>query len=456
MPNVVLDRLREARDEQISTIDAILGQVGEERDLVDAERNLLEAARQRINEIDAQIEPLAGFEALRATHNDTVSALPRPETAAVRAAAAPTRPSPWSTPGEFIVDYIRGNSILDRSVRDEQAASRLGNFYAQRADMTTTQTPGLLPTPIIGQVVSLIDSFRPLITSLGGARGLGGIPGTTFTRPKVTTHTTVGVQATQKTALSSQAMVVSPVTFTKATYGGYVDISRQDIYWTSPAAWDIVVRDLAEVYSVQTETAVAANFKTAATGTAVSVGTAAQPVTLSQWATGLYTAAMHSYQQARRMPDRIWCSLDVWAALGALVDTTRVVLPVDTTREMGAPGTSQLGMFAGDLFGLPRIVVPTFASGTLIVGPSTLYEVYEEVIGLLSVIEPSILGVQVAYGGYVAFGTLDTTSFVPLTVVGTLPTVVEEAEAVLAEGEADEAQREPGDGPGTPRARGRK
>ena len=49
-------------------------------------------------------------------------------------------------------------------------------------------------------------------------------------------------------------------------------------------------------------------------------------------------------------------------------------------------------------------MVPTFPAGTCIVGPSSLYEAYEEVIGLLSVIEPSILGVQVAYGGYVAFG----------------------------------------------------
>ena len=36
-------------------------------------------------------------------------------------------------------------------------------------------------------------------------------------------------------------------------------------------------------------------------------------------------------------------------------------------------------------------------------------------IGLLSVVEPSILGVTVAYGGYVALGTLAGTAFVPLT-----------------------------------------
>jgi hypothetical protein len=69
----------------------------------------------------------------------------------------------------------------------------------------------------------------------------------------------------------------------------------------------------------------------------------------------------------------------------------------------------------GDVIGLPRIVVPTFAAGTCIVGNSTLYEAYEEVIGLLSVVEPSILGVTVAYGGYIAYGATEGKGLIPLT-----------------------------------------
>src|SRR6516165_5473516 len=216
-------------------------------------------------------------------------------------------------------------------------------------------------------------------------------------------------------------MVISPITFTKGTYGGTVDISRQDIDWTSPAAWDILIKDLADVYAVQTETAVAAAFKAASTATPVAVATN----DLKGWALALYTAAMHSYQAAFRMPDRIWCSLDVWAALGSLVDVARLVIPQDRVSEMGAPGTSELASFNGDLLGVPRIVVPTFVAGTCLVGNSSLFEVYEEVIGLLSVVEPSILSVQVAYGGYVAFGTLSATGIVPLTVPAGMPTAFE-------------------------------
>ena len=35
------------------------------------------------------------------------------------------------------------------------------------------------------------------------------------------------------------------------------------------------------------------------------------------------------------MPDRIWCSLDVWAALGALVDVARLVMPPIADRAAG-------------------------------------------------------------------------------------------------------------------------
>ena len=154
---------------------------------------------------------------------------------------------------------------------------------------------------------------------------------------------------------------------------------------------------------------------------------------------------MHSYSASFMMPDRIWCSLNVWAALGSLVDVARVVLPPDArvggdAMDSQDIGGSSLGDFRGDILGLPRIVVPTLPAGTCIVGNSSLYEVYEEVIGLLSVIEPSILGVQVAYGGYVAFGSLQGGGFVPLTAPSGMPTMVDTQDADDGNGDGDEEE----------------
>ncbi len=427
MPNIVLERLRGERQELIDTMESILGQV-EGRDLTDAEQSVLAHTRQRITEVDKQIEPLEEYERVKAEHAAAVAVLPRPEPGPNRLPAEPRRIDAldraphYATAGAYLADLCRAAGCGPRGNFGEPDPAAQQRVYQARtvADQITSDTPGLLPAPIVGQVVNLIDANRPLISSLGGAKAMG-FAGSTFTRPKITQHTTVGVQSAQKTQLSSQKMTIAQVTFTKATYGGTVDISRQDIDWTSPSAWDVLIQDLANVYAVQTETAAAAAFKAAQTATPVTVATN----DLKGWSLALYTAAMHAYQASFMMPDRIWCSLDVWAALGSLVDVARLVIPQDRVSEMGAPGTSTLSDFSGDLLGVPRIVVPTFAAGTCLVGNHTLFEVYEEVIGLLSVVEPSILGVQVAYGGYVAWGTLSATGIVPLTAPAGMPTLAE-------------------------------
>jgi hypothetical protein len=407
--NPVLTALYAQRAEQLATVDAILAQI-DGRDMVDAERSLLTAARERVQILDAQIVPLEEIEAIRDTHADrSITAPPARQPAQPRRVDGGDRAPVYGSAGAFMVDYLRARGLLERNGQpDPEAMARIAQARAVD-NQTTPDTPGILPTPIVGGVVNMIDANRPLVQSLGGAHPLAGIPGLGFTRPKITQHVVVGPQTAEKTELPSRRMKIDPVPFAKATYGGVVDISRQDIDWTSPAAWDILVRDLADVYSLETETVVATKFATAAGGTPVVVGSPS----LADWAKALYLAAAQSYTNGKRMPDRVWCSLDVWAALGALTDVARLVMPPAQTEQPA--GDADLGSFRGDVIGLPRIVVPTFPSGTCIIGPSTLYEVYEEVIGLLSVVEPSILGVTVAYGGYLANGTLGGTAFVPLT-----------------------------------------
>ena len=237
--NAVLQRLLEQREQQIGSMDSILGQV-DGRDLVDAERSLLEAARQRIGELDAQITPLEAFDALSASHRDTLANLPGgalPRERVERTLGANPQPPAYPSAGAFVVDLIRARGFLDRmgGTPDPQAMARVQQTRALENQLTT-DTPGILPTPIVGPVVNLIDANRPLISSLGGARALGNIPGATFTRPKITQHTVVGEQSAEKTVLDSQKMIITPVPFTKSTFGGTVDISRQSIDWTSPSA----------------------------------------------------------------------------------------------------------------------------------------------------------------------------------------------------------------------------
>ena len=119
MPNAVLDRLLVQRQEQITFIDQTLDRVeAEGRDLVDAETANLDAARQRIGELNAQIDPLEEFEKLRASHGDTMRALGTGHGDAVparaRASAAATAPRCTARAGEYVVDLIRARGIIDR------------------------------------------------------------------------------------------------------------------------------------------------------------------------------------------------------------------------------------------------------------------------------------------------------------------------------------------------------
>ena len=140
MPNAVLDRLLVQRQEQITFIDQTLDRVeAEGRDLVDAETANLDAARQRIVELNAQIDPLEEFEKLRAAHEAAVGALPRPSGLAAqpRRVGGDDRRPDYRSAGEYVVDLIRARGI--HSDPDPQAVARVTQIRVV-ADQKTTDT----------------------------------------------------------------------------------------------------------------------------------------------------------------------------------------------------------------------------------------------------------------------------------------------------------------------------
>ncbi|MEU5939402.1 hypothetical protein ABZ807_09445 [Micromonospora sp. NPDC047548] len=420
------------------------GTDGARRDLSQTEQETLSRTRTRIGELDSQIKPLEEFEQLRSAGDTVARNYPRPTPAAQPGggegtgrtglgAQTHTRSHNYRSRGQVIVDQLRaapqhmgGQSDQDARERllsagvifagvadadiavarsnARDAANRLANDPSQaRVTQVTADTPGVLPVSIIGEVMNDVDAARPFIDSLG-AKPLG-FAGESFKRPVITAHSAVGKQTTQATStgMGSQKLVIGSVSFTKETWGGYLDVSRQDIDWTSPAAWDAILNDLQEQYALQTENAAGDAFAAAvpAATAGSTVATGAQP--LSKWIEALYAAAATSYTGAGRLPDTIWASLDMWTTLGPLIESQLA--------SNQQPGSTSPGSFVGDLLRLPRIVVPSMPNGTLVLGPKRWTEVYEERIGLLTAVLPSVLGVQVAYGGYVAYNTLKPAAF---------------------------------------------
>ena len=75
----------------------------------------------------------------------------------------------------------------------------------------------------------------------------------------------VAPQSAEKGELVSRKMTIAKLPVTATTYGGYVNVSRQDIDWTQPSIMDIVINDLAGYYAQVTEDALGDALSAAAT-----------------------------------------------------------------------------------------------------------------------------------------------------------------------------------------------
>jgi hypothetical protein len=391
------------------------------RDLSDLEQKLIADNETRVAKIDAQLKLISDMDKQRQAGDDAARSYlagggnePDRQPTAGNGLGARTeaRAGDYKTAGAVIVDHLRSvghqGSARDGDARDRLKGAKLDLLDESRAivNETTANVPGLLPEPIVGAIVNQIDDRRPFISSIG-ARDLGGIPGKVFSRPIVTQHTLVGQQMTEKTELASQQFVVGSVDFTKNTYGGALDVSRQVIDWTSPAAWDALLTDLQRIYGKFTENRAADDFAAAVTQEVEIDSTITDE--FRRVATALYAASALVYGSVEELPNHIWMSLDMWAFYGPIIDQWRR----QTANNAGAasPGESSPTNFSGNVLDFPRTVVPSFPTGQMIVGVKELTEVYEDRIGLLTAVEPKLLGVEIAYGGYMANGTLDADGF---------------------------------------------
>ena len=388
----------------------------------------MEAATERIGQLDAQIEPMEAFEqrsqAHRASTNRFTPARNRPASdddrdqgersgGGEQRAGLGVRAEPreqYRSAGEFMADYLVARGIPEKGIKaDERAQERVQAAMQTRiVHQTTEDTPGLLPKNVIGAINNDLDASRPFVASVG-VRDLGAIPGRTFLRPYVTQHTQVGKQSAEKAELPSRQLKIDSKEFAKETFGGALNVSRQDIDWTSPSAWDAILSDLQAQYGIYTEDVASEVFQA---GVQRSVNLGAED--FRGWIAAMYAAAVVAMRDhdgrpsALRMPNHVWVSPDMWGTLGAI----KAELKADSA---GAGiGNTDAGSFTSSFLDFGQTMVPGFEPGTVIVGRKNLFEFYEQRIGLLQAIEPKVLGVEIAYGGYCASGFMDDSAFVQI------------------------------------------
>ena len=383
-------------EEHQKFIDGLVEQAeAENRDLGPQEMELATRKRDRIAEVNKLMQPL---EESRRISNESAGRIAE---LAKFMSDEPKKPAEveYRSAGAYVLDYWKA------SLGAEDAHQRLDLYNRAAAHQTTADNPGLLPTPVVGPVINFIDTTRPLTTWLGPRQ----IPSNTWTRPKVTQHTNVAVQPTgEKNELVSQKMTIAKQTVNASTYGGYVNVSRQDIDWTTPSIMDLVINDLAGKYGTVTEAALCAAALAGATaGTTIPTGaptTTALSNALWAAASTVFTATAGQGRLGFFIAADM---LSLWAPLFAPVNPQNAQSPGFEAANFGT------GLM-GQITGIPVYMDAGLAAGGMILVSSSALEVYEDRIGSLQVVEPSVLGVQVAYAGYYCWLIVDAGGIVKI------------------------------------------
>lgn len=375
-----LDRLNAEFDELTAGVTAVLERAADaNRELEAEEQTQIARDDTRRDELTKAIEHYTALE----ERTGKVTAL-RSKVAGLPAFTRTTPDEPeydiareYPSAGHYAIDLHRA------MYGDRDARERIDRATAHQ---TTADNPGLIPRPILGEVVNMIDAERPFITAIG----THPLPTGSFDRPKITQHVAIDKQTAEKTETASRKLLIGKMPVEAATYAGHLNISRQDVKWTSPAILNIVYADFATIYAQETEKDANALFL------ASLVDAPTVPIdAMSQAAitAALYAGVAESMRAKAGVPDALFASLDVWAQFGGM------------TNPMGAPAFPGLSLTntAGNPLGLKLVVGIDFPPGTLAIGPSRRLEWYEDLDGLMSVEEPNVLGQLVGYAGYGAF-----------------------------------------------------
>ena len=395
--DAMIARLESELEERNSFVDGLVGNAQEGgRDLDAKEMELIGNARKRIGALNEQLDPL------RETSRITIESRNRAHQ--INEEMQRARQNGHTPSG---VEYrSAGLYVADRYLAmmgDEGALSRQEVFHRAAAHQTTADNPGLLPETIVGPLVNFVDTSRPIVSVIGPQDlGTGS-----WAYARVTQHTQVGVQSAEKAELPSRKMTITKTPLAAPTYGGYVNVSRQDISRTSPQILDMVINDLAGQYSIQTEAAAATDLTAAATaGPAIP----ASPTALNV-ASAIYTAA-GSVFLATQGQGRIVVALSA-DQLGVIAP----LFPPVNPQNAFSTGFEAAPMFGanGAIGGLTVVLSAGLAADTILVFSTAAVRAYENRYGALQVVEPSVWGVQVGYAGDFETVVIEATGVVRVT-----------------------------------------
>ena len=297
------------------------------------------------------------------------------------------------TAGNMLRHQLRAQILGDDDSADVVRAAFAGQ--------TTTTDQGVIPIPLMSEIIGVVDQQRPFINSVN--RSALPASGMSFRIPKITTKVAVAKQSTQLTDVQSTEGDIDDLTVNVETFAGGNRVSRQLIDRSEPAYFEELLRQLASSYANVTDKAM----YDAARSEAVFSDGAED--------TGIYGAVTKgiadAYGVMRFAPDTLHVAPSTSAARGFGWDDILAEVGLDGRPlfAAGAPqnagGLVSQGSTEGTVAGLRLVVNPNIAADMFAhVFPSAFATVYETAGAPLqvSIDNPEKLGVEVSVYGYIA------------------------------------------------------
>lgn len=259
MSSLTLDALYQRKLDEYNGIAAQLGGIRERQDsLTDAETSLVAVLRERKRKIGLELDALkaererdAAVDKLAQQHVPAARS-PYDGVARVHHAERTYRPddAQRGAPG-FLSDLYRGQVLHDPAANER--LSRHGHeVEVDRPDLltragTTGNVSGFVPPAYLTDLwAELARAGRP-VANLCTRMPLPEA-GMTVNVPRVTTGTTVGVQASENASLATQDIDDTLLTVNVNTIAGYTDVSRQAVE-RGIGVEQLVLTDLASDYN---------------------------------------------------------------------------------------------------------------------------------------------------------------------------------------------------------------
>lgn len=304
-------------------------------------------------EIDPIEEPLIEQESEPMSENieldvrtalDEVAELRRVVEAGMTVSTAVQAPSKFRSQGDFVKAMIEG---------DEDA-----KVLARAA---STSSDSVQYPPFFGYIDTLIRSNRPTLEAFSRA----ALPsaGLTVEYAKIASNTlAVGQQDPENEALSFGNLTFETISTPIKTYGGYTSVSRQYIERSNIAMVNTVFEALTQQYAKATNAALVAALA-ALTWTGKTFD--ADGGTAASLAEGIANGAAYIYENTGLRPEFIVADPDAYVTIVKVAGSDgRPVLRLDG-QGVNNIGEASIPGLRGSVFGLPIIVDPALASGTV-------------------------------------------------------------------------------------------